>query len=169
MNTHFGLVYGVHAETKEGQYETATFTVADVGLLYKAGVFQSGDPASIADTVAVSTDFQKNVPPQMVTEEKVSTQFGEGLLRVYRLTGGALIAPVKSGNVTMTRAGHPRTSDTPPDGFVAVLVVPQGTRLIFATEEDDFFGDAETHPTEEWQKHLKEGVQALLASMKLQK
>jgi hypothetical protein len=165
----FNLNYSVREETRDGQYEFATFTIHDFGELYKAGVFQSGDVASTADRVAISTDFQKKTPPEIASETKVSTQFGDGVLRLYRLKGGALIAPIKEGNVTMTRAGNPRTSKTPPDSYVAVVIVQQGARIIFATAEDDNFGIVEEHEVEGWQRHVQDAAQKLLASMKLEK
>lgn len=167
-NNFANLDYTVREETKKDQYEFAAFAIQDFGELYKAGVFQSGDVASTADRMAVSTDFQKKTAPEIAGETKVSTQFGEGLLRLYRLKGGALIAPVTVGNITMTPAGHPR-SKTPSDSYVAVLVVQQGARVIFATAEDDNFGLVEGHQGEEWRYHVQDIAQKLLASMKLEK
>lgn len=169
-STNFvGLEFAVREETKAGQYEFATFSIEDFGELYKAGIFQSGDVASTADRVAVSTNFQKKTPPEMANETKISTQFGDGVLRLYRLKSGALVAPVTSGNTTMTQAGNPRTSKTPPDSYVAVVIVQQGARILFATAEDDNFGIIEAHEPEGWQRHLQDVAQKLLDSLKLEK
>ena len=53
------------------------------------------------------------------------------------------------------------------DIYIAVLLVPQEKRTLFAVSQDDNFGPLRKTTDEVWKKSLKDEVQAFFATMTL--
>jgi hypothetical protein len=154
------MPYSVHEDAKKGEYETAAFFIFDFGEMYTAGVLQNSgqaDLGTVANSAAISETHQLANPPHSIEEAKVSTQFGEGLLRLYFAKDGSLL---KSGQIG-------QDSKTPKsfDSYIAVIVVRQGTRVLFAAAQDDNIGHIENYSEEKWKQKLKDSVQKFFATM----
>lgn len=108
----------------------------------------------MAHAVAVSRKHQVGAPFDFVEETKVNTAFGEGSLRVYSMKGGSLD---KSG-LLGAKAQYQ-------DIYIAVLLVPQENRTLFAVSQDDNFGPLRKTTDEERKKSLKNEAQAFFATM----
>lgn len=154
------MAYSVHEDVKKGEYEAAGFFIFDFGEMHSAGVLQNSGQADlgvVADNAAISEEHQRTNPPHSIEEAKVSTQLGEGLLRLYYAKEGSLL---ESGKIS-------EDSKTPKffDSYIAVIVVRQGTRVCFAAAQDDNIGHIENYSEEKWKQKLKDSVQKFFATM----
>ena len=154
------MPYSVHEDAKKAEYETAAFFIFDFGEMYSAGILQTpgeADLGAVADNAATSEKHQLANPPHSIEETKVSTQFGEGLLRLYFAKNGSLL---KSGQI-----GQDSKTLQFLDSYIAVLVVRQGTRVFFAAARDDNIGHIENYSEERWKQRLKDSVPKFFATM----
>ena len=53
------------------------------------------------------------------------------------------------------------------DAYIAVLLIPQEKRILFAVSQDDNFSPLDKNVDESWKKTLKEEAQAFFATMTL--
>jgi hypothetical protein len=147
-------------ESEKGTHVMVTFSMPVAVQTYRTGIVETGttrvDLNAVAHAVAVSRKHQVGVPFDFVEETKVSTQLGEGSLRVYSMKGGSLD---KSAPLS------PKPQYQYHDSYIAVLLVPQEKRILFAVSQDDnFFRFAKTDD-ESWKKSLETEVQAFFATM----
>jgi hypothetical protein len=145
-------------ESDKGKFEMVTFSMPIAEQTYRTGFYEMGrttvDLDAMAHAVAVSRKHQVEAPFDFVEETKVNTAFGEGSLRVYSMKGGSLD---KSG-LLGAKAQYQ-------DIYIAVLLVPQENRTLFAVSQDDNFGPFRKTTDESWKKSLKDEVQAFFATM----
>jgi hypothetical protein len=145
-------------ESDKGKFEMVTFSMPIADQTYRTGFYEMGrttvDLDAVSHAVAVSRKHQVGAPLDFVEEAKVSTQFGEGSLRLYSMKGGSLN---KSG-LLGAKAQYQ-------DVYIAVLVVPQEKRTLFAVSQDDNFGSLRKTTDEVWKKSLKDEVQAFFATV----
>jgi hypothetical protein len=154
------MPYSIHEDAKKGEYETAEFFIFDFGEMYSAGILQTsgeGDLGAVADNAAIPEKHQLANPPHSIEEAKVSTQFGEGLLRLYFAKEGSLLKSGQIGQDSKTMKSF--------DSYIAVLVVRQGKRVFFAAAQDDNIGHIENYSEEKWKQRLKDSVQKFFATM----
>jgi hypothetical protein len=147
-------------ESEKGNHEMVTFSDPVGDQTYRAGIVEMGrttvDLDAVAHIVAVSRKHQVGVPFEFVEETKVTTQFGEGSLRVYSMKGGSLD---KSAPLT----SKPQYQYH--DSFIAVLLVPQENHTLCAVSQDDNFAHLSKNSDEPWKKSLKDEVQAFFATV----
>jgi hypothetical protein len=78
----------------KSDHQMVTFAVYDFAQTYRAGVAEIAGAPPDLDTLAqhavVSRQHQIGQPVELIEETKVSTQFGEGTLRLYSMKGGSL-------------------------------------------------------------------------------
>ena len=131
----FRIGWEVLYESEKGNHEMVTFSNPVGDQTYRAGIVEIGrttvDLDAVAHVVAVSRKHQVGVPFDFVEETKVNTQFGEGSLRVYSMKGGSLNKSAPLG---------PKPQYQYRDIYIAVLLVPQQNRTLFAVSQDDNFG-----------------------------
>lgn len=148
----FVRTYKFHASQLKHEnydYEEVVFQIADFGQAYGAGVrripqavleqMAKEEPKQTLSNLANKAMLQWRSyaeEPQPVEEALVETQFGQGLLRVYRAKHSSLLERVtgkdEAGKLKMEKA----------DARIVVLVVRQGDRLIYAAAEDEYVDSA---------------------------
>lgn len=147
-------------ESDKDNHEMVTFAEYDFAQTYRAGIVKKDaatvDLHAVAHAAAISRKHQMGVPFDFVEESKVNTQFGEGSLRVYSMKGGSLDM-IKHG------ADKPQFHDS----YVAVLLVPQEGRILFAVMQDDNWKFMKKISDDDWKMYIKDRVQAFFATMTL--
>jgi hypothetical protein len=158
----FGPGWDVLYESEKDTHEMVTLSMPLAVQTYRAGIVETSGPNIdlnvVAHAIAVSRKHQIGVPFDLVEESKISTKFGEGSLRVYSIKGGSLDKWAPLG---------PKPQYQYRDAYVAVLLVPQEKRILFAVSQDDNFSPLDKNVDESWKKTLKEEAQAFFATMTL--
>jgi len=160
-------------------YEEVVFFISDFGQAYGAGVRKI--PEAVLAKMAQETSEQTlstlawkvllqwrefKEEPEVVEDTPMETQFGAGLLRVYLVRKASLMARVSIS----AASGEPKPE--PFDTHIAVLVVKQNDRLIYATAEDDYLETNATTPPGgpfDPNPELKKQIQAFFATIAVKK
>ena len=130
--------------------EEVSFLIGDFGELYRVGVVQLNQQiASLAETVAdastadelsqvaLARHFRGELPGEikLISAENVTTDYGQAVQALYRVEEGSQLIEITGFD--------PSKASTPSDALVAVMVVPIGNYLIFATAQNDFLSSEE--------------------------
>jgi len=107
--------------------EEVSFLIGDFGELYRTGVIRT---EQLLDPLV--SHFQGELPgkTEQLSIEQVATDYGMAVQALYRVEQGSMLVHITEFD--------PIKASAPGDALVAVMVVPVGDYLVFATAQNDY-------------------------------